>query len=79
MRAVQVDRFGGPEVLSLTELPDPVPAGGLQVLEVNSAGVNFGDTHQIDGSYLSKTTLPLVPAAKSSAGCPTEGESRPSR
>jgi NADPH2:quinone reductase len=64
MRAVQVDRFGGPEVLSLTELPDPVPRDGLQVLEVSSAGVNFADTHQTDDSYLSRTTLPLVPGSE---------------
>ncbi len=64
MRAVQVDRFGGPEVLSLTELPDPAPRDGLQVLEVSSAGVNFADTHQTDDSYLSRTTLPLVPGSE---------------
>ena len=64
MRAVQITEFGGPEVLTLTELPDPVAEGGLEVLEVSSAGVNYADTHQVEDSYLSKTTLPLVPGSE---------------
>ena len=64
MRAVQITEFGGPEVLTLTELPDPVAGGGLEVLEVDSAGVNYADTHQVEDSYLSKTELPLVPGSE---------------
>ena len=41
MRAVQITEFGGPEVLSVTELPDPVPSDGLQLVEVTSAGINY--------------------------------------
>ena len=64
MRAIQITEFGGPEVLSLTELPDPVAADGLQVVEVTSAGVNYADTHQVEDSYLSRMTLPLVPGSE---------------
>ena len=64
MRAVQITEFGGPEVLRLTELPDPEPSGELQVVEVDSAGVNYADTHQTEDSYLSRTTLPLVPGSE---------------
>ena len=64
MRAVQITEFGGPEVLTLTELPDPVAGGGFEVLQVDSAGVNFADTHQVEDSYLSKTALPLVPGSE---------------
>ena len=64
MRAVQITEFGGPEVLTLTDLPDPVAAGGLEVLEVDTAGVNYADTHQVEDSYLSKTELPLVPGSE---------------
>ncbi len=45
MRAVQITRFGGPEVLDLVELPDPVPGDGQQLYEVSSSGVDFADTH----------------------------------
>jgi NADPH:quinone reductase len=46
MRAVQINRFGGPEVMDVVELPDPIPGVGQQLYEVSSAGVNFADTHQ---------------------------------
>ena len=45
MRAVQISRFGGPEVLDVVDLPDPVPAGGQQLFDVSTAGVNHADTH----------------------------------
>ena len=45
MRAVQITRFGGPEVLDVVQLPDPVPGEGQQLYEVSAAGVNFADTH----------------------------------
>lgn len=64
MRAIQITEFGGPEVLRLVELRDPVASGSLQVLAATSAGVNFADTHQIEDSYLSITTLPLVPGSE---------------
>jgi NADPH:quinone reductase-like Zn-dependent oxidoreductase len=45
MRAVQITAFGGPEVMDVVELPDPVPADGEVLYEVSSSGVNFADTH----------------------------------
>ena len=45
MRAVQITRFGGPEVLDVVDLPDPVPGDGEQLYEVSAAGINDADTH----------------------------------
>ena len=45
MRAVQITRFGGPEVLDVVDLPDSVPGDGPHLYEVSAAGVNFADTH----------------------------------
>jgi NADPH2:quinone reductase len=64
MRAIQITEFGGPEVLTLAEVPDPVAAAGFDLVEVTSAGVNYADTHQIENSYLSTTELPLVPGSE---------------
>jgi NADPH2:quinone reductase len=64
MRAIQITEFGGPEVLTLVDLPDPVASAPLQLLQVDSCGVNYADTHQVEDSYLSKTTLPLVPGSE---------------
>ena len=46
MRAVQITRFSGPEVLDVVDLPDSVPGDGEQLYEVSSVGVNYADTHQ---------------------------------
>ncbi|MFP5333783.1 MAG: zinc-binding alcohol dehydrogenase family protein [Actinomycetes bacterium] len=64
MRAIQITEFGGPEVLRLTELPDPTPTGDQLLVEVDAAGVNFADTHQTEDSYLAPQRLPLVPGAE---------------
>ncbi len=64
MRAVQITRFGGPEVMDIVDLPDPIPREGQQLYEVSSSGVNFADTHQIENSYLAAQQLPLIPGAE---------------
>jgi NADPH:quinone reductase-like Zn-dependent oxidoreductase len=64
MRAVQITRFGGPEVLEVTDVPEPEPAEGQRLYDVSTAGINFADTHQIENSYLSAQQLPMVPGAE---------------
>jgi NADPH2:quinone reductase len=64
VRAIQITEFGGPEVLRVVELPDPEAAEGLDLIEVATAGVNYADTHQVENSYLSPATLPLVPGSE---------------
>ncbi|GAA2502329.1 zinc-binding dehydrogenase [Streptomyces thermolineatus] len=64
MRAIQINRFGGPEVLALRDLPEPSPGRGGTLVAVEAAGVNFADTHQVDGSYLSADRLPYVPGSE---------------
>ncbi|MGH3357090.1 MAG: quinone oxidoreductase family protein [Nocardioidaceae bacterium] len=64
MRAVQITEFGGPEVLTPTELPDPEPSPGHRLLEVSRIGVNYADTHHVENTYLTPAHLPLVPGAE---------------
>jgi NADPH:quinone reductase len=64
MRAVQINEFGGPEVLEVVEIPDPQPAVGETIVRVVRAGINFADTHQRHNSYLAKAELPLIPGAE---------------
>ena len=64
MRAVQITRFGGPEVLEIVDLPDPVPGDGQKLYDVSTAGLNFADTHQTENSYLSAQELPLIPGTE---------------
>jgi len=60
MRAVQIEEFGGPEVLALAELPVPEPGPGELLIRVARAGLNFGDTHQRRNQYIAKHELPVV-------------------
>ena len=51
MKAIEISRFGPPEVLTLTERPDPVPAAGEVLIDVDAAGVNRPDVIQRYGKY----------------------------
>ena len=64
MRAIQITEFGGPEVLKLVELPDPVAGDGMVLVDVDSAGINYADTHQVENSYLAPASLPMIPGAE---------------
>src|SRR3954454_512503 len=64
MRAIQVNRFGGPEVLELHDVGEPVPVDGLIPVQVSSAGINYADTHQVENRYHAAATLPLIPGAE---------------
>ena len=61
MKAIQITQFGGPGVMELVDLPDPVPSDAEELIEVSCIGINYADTHQTENSYLSKQTLPLIP------------------
>jgi NADPH2:quinone reductase len=58
VRAIQITETGGPEVLTVAELPDPEPGPGELLIEVAVAGVNYIDTYQRQGIY--PIPLPFV-------------------
>jgi NADPH2:quinone reductase len=51
VKAVQVSRIGGPEVLELVEVPEPEPGPGQVLVRVEAAGLNYIDTYQRGGLY----------------------------
>src|SRR3977135_675280 len=51
MKAVQYDRFGGPEVLRYLDLPDPRPRAGEVLIDTAAIGVNFPDIRERLGVY----------------------------
>ncbi|MGE3818002.1 MAG: NAD(P)-dependent alcohol dehydrogenase [Isosphaeraceae bacterium] len=61
MRAIRVQRFGGPEHLSLDELPEPVPGPGEVAVRVRACSLNYRDLMVVKGLYNPKAPLPLVP------------------
>src|SRR3954454_18387726 len=62
MRAIVIDKHGGPEVLSLAERPDPEAAPGQVIVKVAAAGVNFIDIYQRTGVY--PVPVPFVPGGE---------------
>jgi putative PIG3 family NAD(P)H quinone oxidoreductase len=51
MRVVEITAPGGPEVLQISERPDPIAAAGEVLIEVAAAGVNRPDAMQREGRY----------------------------
>lgn len=61
MKAIQINEFGGPEVMNLVELADPLPGEGETLVRISRTGVNFSDTHITKDEYVARQQLPLVP------------------
>ncbi|HTO24238.1 MAG TPA: quinone oxidoreductase [Spirochaetia bacterium] len=59
MKAIQVDTFGGPEVLQPRDLPDPQPGPGQVRIRLSAIGVNFIDVNHRNGRY--SLSLPFIP------------------
>ena len=58
MQAIQVSQVGGPEVLTLVDLPVPSPKPNEALVQIKAAGVNFIDVYFREGRY--PTPLPFV-------------------
>src|SRR3982750_4165485 len=74
MRAVVVTQPGGPEVLQLADVPDPVAGPGEVVLEVVAAGVNRADLLQRQGHYPPPSGAPEWPGLECSGRVFAVGE-----
>jgi NADPH:quinone reductase len=61
MKAIRVHKFGGPEVLQLDDVADPVPGPGQVLVQIGAAGVNPVDTYIRSGTYAQSPALPYVP------------------
>ncbi len=62
MKAITVSQAGGPEVLTITDVPEPhCPPDKVRV-EVDAAGVNFIDTYRRSGVY--KVDFPHIPGSE---------------
>jgi NADPH2:quinone reductase len=59
MRAIQIQTYGGPEVLAHVDVPEPRVGGGQALIEVEAAGVNFIDIVYRRGVYKVPTPFTL--------------------
>jgi len=58
MKAIQVAEVGGPEVLTLVDLPVPDPKPNEALIQIKAAGVNFIDVYFREGRY--PAPLPFI-------------------
>ncbi|WP_051124764.1 quinone oxidoreductase family protein [Amycolatopsis benzoatilytica] len=73
MRAVVVEEYGGPEVLKYREWPDPEPAAGDLLVDVEFAGINFMDTGSRVGFGLAGQP-PVIPGVEGAGRVVALGE-----
>lgn len=60
MRALTIERHGGPEVVRVRhDLPIPTPGPGEVLVQVMCAGINFMDIHTRQGKYADSRTYPV--------------------
>jgi NADPH2:quinone reductase len=64
MKAMLCTRFGGPDDLEFSDLPDPAPASGEVAVAIKAAALNFFDTLIIAGKYQVKPPFPFSPASE---------------
>lgn len=59
MQAVQIQDYGGPEVLQIVEVPIPVPGEGQVLVQLKAAGVNPADWKMRAGLYKQFRAIPM--------------------
>src|SRR5437667_9397232 len=62
MRAIVITKPGGPEVLQIQEVPDPVPGDGEVLIRVRAFGVNHAETHMRKGEWPEATPISGIEA-----------------
>lgn len=63
MKAILAREFGGPEVLKLEDVPDPIAGKGQVRVRIHAVGVNPYDTYMRAGGYAITPDLPYTPGA----------------
>jgi NADPH2:quinone reductase len=66
VKAIQIEEFGGPEVMRYVEIDEPAPGDGEVLVDVARSGINFADTHATRNDYLAEQSLPLIPGVEMS-------------
>ena len=64
MKAMQFQKYGGPDVLGLIDTEIPFIGEKEVLIEVKAIGVNYADTARREGQYVVPTPLPFIPGAE---------------
>ena len=73
MRAVRFERNGGPDVLTIADVPDPEPGPGDALVDVEAAGINYMDVYEREGKGYGSPP-PATPGAEGAGTIAGTGE-----
>jgi NADPH2:quinone reductase len=77
MKAIVVEKFGGPEVLRLKDVPEPKPGTGQVLVALKAIGVNPVDTYIRAGTYTRKAEVPWTPGTDAAGFVEAAGAGAP--
>jgi len=60
MKAIVIPQYGGPEVLTVRDMPSPQPAAGEVIVRTQAVGINFADIMSAAGGYPGTPPPPLI-------------------
>ncbi len=64
MRAARCDRYGPPDVMTVCDVADPLPARDEVVVEIRAAAVNFPDVLTVADKYQVSVPTPFTPGSE---------------
>jgi NADPH:quinone reductase len=70
MRAIVIEKFGGPEGLVFKEIPDPEPEPGHVVIQVKAFGVNHAEMHMRKGEWAEAAEVSGIECVGLVKSCP---------
>jgi len=77
MKAIIISSYGGPEVLTVTELPDPVPAADEVLIAVRAFGLNHAEAYMRSGAMGEVAQVTGIECAGTVAADPSGRRARP--
>ncbi|MEP6617815.1 MAG: quinone oxidoreductase [bacterium] len=72
MRAIRIHELGGPDVMGLEDVADPVPGAGDALVHMDAIGVNFIEIYHRKGLY--KSAVPFTPGTEGAGTIVALGE-----
>src|SRR5215469_12680223 len=73
MKAIVISTYGPPEVLTVTDLPDPVPAAGEVLVRVRAFGLNHAEAYMRSGAWGEVAQVPGIECAGTVEADPSGG------
>jgi NADPH2:quinone reductase len=70
MRAIVIEKFGGPDSLVYTELPEPKPKVGHVVIEIKAFGINHAEMHMRRGEWAEAAKVSGIECVGLVKSCP---------